>query len=115
MDKTKFSKYNDGVVFLYTEKEKRSTFAAKENASALDDLNFVVKLDYEQAAKRQEDVEFAEQIGFALSLKVKTRFIPSINNKCKAVINKYLYDVKYVDDNRKEMWLYLEGVRSLAT
>lgn len=112
---TKHSRYNDGVVLIYRAKKKETTFAAKQNVSVLDDMDFVVKLDFEQSSKRQQDIEFAEQKGFSLSLKVKTRYIPTVNNKCKAVINNYLYDVSYVDDDRKDMWLYLEGVRSLDT
>lgn len=113
MKKGKFSRYNDGVVLIYREKKKETTFAAKQNVSVLDDMDFVVRLDYEQCSKRQQDIEFAEQNGFSLSLKVKTRYIPSVKNKFKAVINNYLYDVSYVDDDRKDMWIYLEGVRSL--
>ena len=113
--KPKFSRYNDGVVFIYREKGKHSNFGAKENVSVLDDMEFVAKLDYEEASKREQDLEFAEQQGFSLSLKVKTRYLKSVDNRCKAVIDGYLYDVSYVDKNRVEMWLYLEGVKSLDT
>lgn len=113
MNKTKFSRYNDGVVFIYREKEKRSNFAAKENVSDLDDMDFVAKLDFEQASKREQDITFAEQHDFSLSLKIKTRHLSSVDNKCKAVIDGYLYDVAYVDKNRIEMWLYLEGIKEL--
>lgn len=115
MSKSKFGRYNDGMVFIYREKKKETSFAAKKNVSTLDDMDFVVKLAFEQCSKRQEDVEFAEQSGFSLSLKVKTRYLPSVKSKCKAVINDYLYDISYVDDDRKDMWLYLEGVRSLGS
>lgn len=110
---SKFSRYNDGVVSIYREKEKRSNFAAKENVSALDDMDFIVKLDFEESSKREQDLEFAEQNGFSLSLKVRTRLMKDVDNKCKAVIDGYLYDVSYVDKSRTEMWLYLEGVRQL--
>lgn len=113
--KPKFSRYNDGVVFIYREKGKRSNFGAKENVSLLDDMDFVAKLDYEEASKREQDMEFAEQQGFSLSQKIKTRFMKRVDNKCKAVIDGYLYDVSYVDKNRVEMWLYLEGVKTLDT
>lgn len=109
-----FSRYNDGVVFIYREKGKRSNFAAKENVSDLDDMDFVVKLDFEESAKREQDIDFAEQMGFSLSLKIKTRYLPIVDNKCKAVIDGYLYDVSYVDKNRTEMWLYLEGVKKIV-
>ena len=111
--KHKFSRYNDGVVSVYREKGKRSNFAAKENVSALEDMEFVIKLDFEQASKREQDLAFAEQNDFSLSLKIRTRYVDSVDNKCKAVINGYLYDVAYVDKNRVEMWLYLEGIKEL--
>lgn len=110
-----FSKYNDGIVRIYKEKPKRSDFSAKKNVTTLDDMQFIVKLDFEQCSKRQQDIEFAEQQGFSLSLKIKTRYISSVTSKLKAVIDNYLYDIAYTDDDRKEMWLYLEGVRSLDT
>lgn len=116
MQKVKFSKYNDGVVSIYKEKEKRSNFAAKENVSDLDDLEFVAKLAFEQASKRERDLEFANQNNFSLSLKIHTRLIPTVNkkNRYKAVIDGYLYDVAYADLTRTEMWLYLEGVREIG-
>ena len=115
MNDKKFSTYNDGVAFIYREKPKRNDFSAKQNVSTLDDMDFIVKLDFSQVSKRQQDIEFAEQQGFSLSLKIKTRYNPVVKSKYKAVINNYLYDIAYMDDDRKEMWLYLEGVRSLDT
>ncbi len=109
----KFSQYNDGVVRIYREKTRRTEFNAKKNVSALDDMEFIVKLAYGESSRREEDNEFAQQMGFSLSLKVRTRFFDKVNNKCKAVVDGYLYDVKHVDKNRSEMWLYLEGVRAL--
>lgn len=113
MQKPKFSQYNDGVAHIYREKERRTDFNAKQNVSALDNMDFVVKLDYQEAAKREQDLEFAEQNGFSLTMKIKTRFVKSVDNKCKAVIDGYLYDVSHTDKTRTEMWLYLEGVKKL--
>ena len=115
MQKSKFSRYNDGVVKIYREKEKRTDFSAKRNVSTLDDMDFVVKLDFEESAKREEDMEFASQNGFSLSLKIRTRYRKDVDNKCKAVIDGYLYDVTHVDKSRVEMWLYLEGVKAIDT
>lgn len=115
MNKTKFSRYNDGVISVYREKPRRTDFAAKQNVSALDDMDFVVKLAFEESSRREQDIDFAEQMGFALTLKVRTRYFDGVDNKCKAVIGGYLYDVSYVDKTRTEMWLYLEGVRKLDT
>ena len=115
MAKSKISTYNDGVVRIYREKGKRSNFSAKENVSVLDDMEFVAKLDFEEASRREQDLEFAKQNDFSLSLKIRTRYLQKVDNKCKAVIDNYLYDVKFVDKTRTEMWLFLEGVRPLVS
>ena len=109
----KFSTYNDGVVRIYREKERRNDFNAKQNVSALDNMDFIVRLDFQEVAKREQDLDFAEQKGFSLTLKIKTRFVNGVDNKCKAVIDNYLYDVQYIDKSRTEVWLYLEGVNPL--
>lgn len=115
MNNKKFSCYNDGVVFVYRAKDKRSNFGAKENVSVLDDMEFVARLDFEECSKREQDIEFANQNDFSLSLKIKTRLLKAVDNGCKAVIDGYLYDVSYTDTDRanKELYLYLEGVRPL--
>ena len=113
MNKLKFSKYNDGVVSVYREKPRDTDFAAKQNVSVLDDMDFVVRLAFEESSRREQDIDFAEQIGFSLSLKVRTRYFAGVDNKCMAVIGGYLYDVSYVDKTRTEMWLYLEGVKKI--
>ena len=113
MQKSKFSKYNDGVVHIYREKERRNDFNAKQNVSTLDNMEFIVKLAFEEAAKREQDLEFAEQNGFSLTMKIKTRFVKAVDNKCKAIIDGYLYDVSYIDKSREDAWLYLEGVKPL--
>lgn len=115
MSKSKFGRYNDGVIRIYREKPKSSTFGARQNVSVLDDMDFIVKLDFEESSRREQDYEFAEQSGFSLSFKVRTRYVPIVDNKCKAVIDKVLYDISYVDKNKTEMWLYMEEVRRLDT
>ena len=115
MQKRKLSTYNDGVVRIYRERPRKTEFGAKRNVATLEDMDFVARLDYEEASRREEDMEFAEKMGFSLTLKVKTRVVPGVDSKCKAVIDSYLYDVRYIDKNRTEMWLYMEGVRSLDT
>lgn len=110
--------YNDGVVRVYREKVRTTDFNAKRNVKTLADLDaldFVVRLDFEESSRREEDLDFAERSGFSLTLKVRTRLAPGVDNACKAVVDGYLYDIRYVDKTRTEMWLYMEGVRSLAT
>ncbi len=115
MSKSKFKRYNDGVIRIYREKSDQSSFDERLNVATIDDMDFVIRLDYEESSKREQDIQFAEQNGFSLSLKVCTRRSELVDNGCKAVINNYLYDVKYTDKIGTDMWLYLEGVRSLVS
>lgn len=108
-----FARYNDGVVRIYKDKSKSSTFGAKQNTRGLDDLDFVVKLDFEELSKRQQDQDFAEQNGFSLSMKIRTRLAPGLDSKNKAVIGDTLYDISYLDKARTEAFLYLEEVRKI--
>ncbi len=110
----KFARYNDGVVFIYRDTDRRSNFGAKMNVKSLDDMTYVAKLSYAEQSKRQQDMEFAEQMGFSLALKIKTRFIKGVDAKCKVVINNYLYDVSYIDATRTELYFYLQGVGEIA-
>lgn len=115
MQKPEFSRYNDGVVHIYREKKRNTDFNAKQNVSTLDNMDFMVKLAFEESAKRVQDLDFAEQNGFSLTLKIRTRYVKDVDNKCKAVIDGYLYDVSYIDKTRTEMWLFLEGVKPIDT
>lgn len=109
-----FARYNDGMVSIYRETDRRSNFGAKLNATSIDDLQFIAKLSFAEQSKRQQDVEFASQQSFSLDLKIKTRFIKSVDNKCKAVIDGYLYDIAYVDATKTELYLYMQGVGKIA-
>lgn len=115
MPKRKLDTYNDGVVRIYRDKVNCTDFNAKRNVKTVEDMDFIARLDFAEASRREEDIEFAERSGFSLSLKIKTRAVKDVDNTCKAVIDGYLYDVQYADKTRTEMWLYLEGVRRLAT
>ena len=106
--------YNDGVATLYRAIERTTEFGAKRNVASLADLTPIVKLAFAEQSRRQQDLEFAEQQGFSLSLKIRTRLVSGVDNKCKCVINGYLYDVSYLDRTRTEMYLYLEGVGEIA-
>jgi len=114
MNKNKgFETYNDGVVFIYREKARETDFNAKRNVSTLDDMDFIVKLNFKELSKREQDLEFAQQNDFTLSMKIKSRLVKGVDNKCKAVIDGYLYDVSYTDKSRTELFLYLEGVKAI--
>ena len=111
---TRISTFNDGVVEIYREKDRKTDFNAKRNVTTADDMDFIVRLAYQESSKRAQDLEFAEQSGFQLSMKIKTRYVPTVRSKMKAVIGDYLYDISYTDKSGQEMFLYLEGVRELA-
>jgi len=111
--KNKFSRYNDGVVGIYRPKPRKTDFNAKTNVKTEDDMDFIVKLGFEECSKREQDLDFAMQNDFTLSLKIKTRLRKDIDNKCKAIIDGYLYDVSYIDASRTELFIYLEGVKAL--
>ena len=112
--RNKFSTYNDGVVLIYREKDRKTDFNAKRNVSTLDDMDFIVKLDYEEMSKREQDLEFAEQMGFSLSMKIKTRFVKAVDSKCKAVIDGYLYDISHHDKDKTNLYLYMEQIRKVV-
>lgn len=108
------STFNDGIVSIYKELERKTDFSAKKNVAKLDDMEFIMKLAFDESSKRQQDLEFAEQSGFSLSMKIKTRYSKLVKPKYKAVIEGYLYEVSYIDKSDQEMFLFLEGVKSIA-
>lgn len=106
--------YNSGVVGIYRVKSGDTTsFGAKINVDSIDDLSLLVKLNFAEISRRQQDFEFAEQLGFSLSYKIKTKFHAKVDTKCKAIINGYLYDIQYIDPTQTELYIYLEGVKQL--
>ena len=110
---TRLTAFSDGIVQVFRQKDRKTGFNARLNPTGLEDLEFVVKLAFDEASKRQQDLEFAEQSGFQLSYKVRTRYVPFVETKMKAVIDDTLYDISYVDKAGREMYLYLESVRRL--
>lgn len=113
--RNEFARLNDGVAYVYREKKRQTDFNAKLNAKELAHLDFVYKLAFEEMSKRQQDLEFASQNGFSLSVKIRTRYVPNVTTKCKVVINDYLYDIYDMDKTRTELYLYLQEVRKLDT
>ena len=113
VNKRKFDTFNDGTILIYRDKDKRTEFGAKKNVSTLDDMNYIARFDYEECSKREQDLSFAEQNSRTLSLKVKIRYAPGIDSKCKAVIDNYLYDVWCADKAENKLYLYMEGVKPI--
>lgn len=106
--------YNDGVVRIYRNSDRATDFGARKNVHSVKDMILIAKLDYAEQSKRQQDIEFAEQMGFSLALKIKTLFIKAVDNKCKCVIEGCLYDIYSIDKTRTEMFLYLQEVGKIA-
>ena len=111
--KNKFETFNDGVVHVFRERPRQTDFNAKRNVVTLSDMDFIAKLDFKEMSRREQDMQFAEQNDFSLSLKIKTRLLKSIDNKCKAVIDGYLYDIAHLDKSRSELFFYLSEVRKI--
>ena len=111
----KINNYNDGYIRIYEEIPVKTDFGAKKNIQSRENLNLIVKLAYEECSKRQQDLEFAEANSRSLNIKVKTRFYDNLKNDYKVTIENVLYDIIYIDVDRKnrELYFYLEEVRTL--
>lgn len=111
----KITSFNDGFMSVYEEIPIKTDFGAKENVKSKDNLKFIVKLAYEECSKRQQDLEFAESSSRTLNVKVKTRFYNNLKNDYKIIIENTLYDIIYIDEDRKnrELYFYLEEVRNI--
>lgn len=108
--------YNDGIAWFY--RKKPDNLTRTRNITSVEELDFQVKLAYSEMSKRQQDMEFAEQQSFSLSLKIKTMNpgkAKGIDNQCFAIIGNTLYGIKYIDSTRTELFFYLEKARVLRT
>ena len=110
--------YNDGVVGIYREKDRQTSFGAKRNVETLADMDFVASLAFYECSKREEDFETAARMGFSLDIKLRTHNIEevggvAVNSECKAVIGGKLYDIGSIDRAKREMFLYLGGGREI--
>ena len=52
--------YNDGYLSAYQVKRKNNDFGAVVSSKTIDDMEFIVKLAYEERSKRMEDMEWAD-------------------------------------------------------
>lgn len=112
----RFSRYNQGVLFIAQISTQETDFGAVTNATKMSDVTKLVKLDYEEMSKRERDINFAEASDHSLDLKVKTRYHASAKAHRQVLIGNMLYDIFQVDGSSvtREMFLYLEEVRTLA-
>ena len=108
--------YNSGVLYICLPPSEKSSFNAAKNAVRSADLERIEKLDYEEKAKRLEDMEFAQRDDHTLSLKVKTRYLSKCaDTKYQVLIGDRLYGIIKIDPDKAagEMYLYLEEIRRM--
>lgn len=114
--RSRFSTFNDGVLWVCDPDEEASDFGAVRNTTKKEELKKINKLAYKEMSKRDQDLDFAESQGRVLSIKVKCRLWPKVNKMHQILIDKILYGIINLDEDRnsQEMYLYLEEVRRLS-
>ena len=108
--------YNDGVVVLCRERERKSSFGARKSATSLEDLEDLCTLAFHEQSRRVQDVEYANQMGYQLDRKISTPRPPQlrVDTQCCAKIGSSLYHISDVDQTARELYLSLTEVRQLA-
>lgn len=114
--KSRFSTFNDGVLFICKPESDHSSFNAVKNPIKKTELDKILKLNYDEMSRREQDLQFAESQGRNLTLKVKTRLRSQVTKFHQVLIGDMLYSIIYLDINRdkSEMYFYLEEVRKLS-
>lgn len=114
--RSRFSTYTDGVLFVCVGVSEPSDFSAVTNPTKTTDVRRIQKLDYTEVSRRESDQEFAESVGKSLDMKVKTPYHGSATTDRQVLIGSTLYDIFQMDwdADRKNMYLYLEKVRTLV-
>lgn len=112
----KVKTYNDGVAIICRPKEKERDFRAKVNPTSIKDLEIKGKLMFSILSARIEDMEYAEQIGKKLTLKIKAPNHPGLKKQDNLLIEDVLYDIYHMDmsKDKMEIYLYCEEVRKIA-
>lgn len=113
MEKSQFDRYIDGVVRICELKDKKTEFGARISAKSRDDLTTIVKMPFQKMSKRIEDVEFAKSESFELTEKIKIRKIKGIDSSNVCIIEGKMHSIKYLDEDAKNIYLYLQGERNL--
>lgn len=110
-------KYTDGIVHIYEDVSPASSFGAKTNVDSMDDLNLICSLRFQEAARRQQDLAWAEMVEINLTRKVKTPLCKLVQSGHQALIGQTLYNISQLDTSLEtnELYLYLTEVRKIAT
>ena len=113
--KTKWQTFNDGVLELARDVAGSGSFGAKRNVESLGDLKVYECAHYQRVSVRAEDIDFAEQTGLSLSVKVRIRNVPEVRPGHKAIIGRDIYNVGSIDRSADGLtaYLYLEHIREL--
>lgn len=114
MEKSQFDRYSDGVVRICEKIKNKIDFSVQSDHVNEDNFKTVVKLNYSEMSKRMQDMTFAEQDGFSLDMKIKTRKVKNVSSKHVAVIGDMYYSIKYIDSDDRNTYFYLEGVDKIA-
>ena len=114
--KSRFSTFNDGVLFICKPESDYSSFNAVKNPTKKTELDKILKLNYDEMSRREQDLQFAESQGRNLTMKVKTRLRNQVTKFHQVLIEDVLYSIIDLDKDRDgaEMYLYLEEVRKLS-
>lgn len=105
----KKNSYSDGIAEFYKKKD------IKKNVRSLDDLEYLGFLYYDEKTKRQQDIEFAEQLGNHLELKIVTPDDGNMDANRNVIIEDVIYAIIHIDGDKekKELYFYLEEVRRI--
>lgn len=104
---TKHQRYNDGVLKYYSITPTYNTSKKKIG----EERNYIGKLNYELAYKRQQDIDFAESKSKKLDMKVKTPKI-QFSTDYLVELNNEFYECYLCEDSDKfSNYLYLEKVK----
>ena len=114
--KSRFSTFNDGVLWVCEPESASSDFGAVKNTLKRSELVKIGKLNFKEMSKRDQDLDFAESQGRTLNMKVKCKLWSKVNTLHQILIGKVLYSIINLDEDRnsQEMYLYLEEVRKLS-
>lgn len=114
--RTQMKAYNSGVCQICRETRDPSAFAARITPDSMDDLRVICTLDFSEQSCRNEDREYAQQMGYSLDRKISTRRPGTleINTKFSAVIGKTLYHIGNVEYTPDELYLQLAEVTRFA-
>lgn len=117
--RSKFQRFNDGILELCHDVAGSGAFGQKLNVDGLSGLEPYECAHYQRMSIRSQDVDFAEQTGISLALKVQCRNLGGVaaaRPGDKVLISgSTLYNIGSIDRSADGMtaFLYLEHVREV--